>query len=96
MYRLLPVRNEVEIEPVHEERCNRSGEYRNVPEYLVQCLVCGEFVPVGVAAPETLPVQADIPVADVVADKILDQPARKCDVIVLVGSPDILYEGVHE
>ena len=92
----LPVRNKVEIEPVHEERRDRGGEYGNVPEHLVQCLVSGELVPVGAAAPETLPVQADIPVADVVADEILDQPAGKGHIIVLVGCPDVLDEGVHE
>ena len=61
----LPVRNKVEIEPVHKERGYRGGEYGNVPEHLVQCLVSGELVGVHLSAPETFAVEAHIPVGEI-------------------------------
>ena len=96
MYRLLSVRNQVKIEAVHIERSYWSGQDRNVLENLVKGLVCGQLVFGKAAAPETLAVQADVPVGKMVADKVLDEASCKGDVIVLVSCADVADEGVHQ
>ena len=59
-------------------------------------MVSAELVSVHLAAPESLPAEAHVPVAQVVADKLLDEPAGEGDVIVFVSRTHLLDEGVEK
>ena len=96
MYRLLPVRNQVKIKLVHIERRDRSREYRNVFQYLVKCLICSEFVLIVRTAPETLPVQTHVPVADMVAHEVLNHTAGRSHIVILVSGLHVLYQCIEQ
>ena len=87
---------EVQIELLHEERRDRGREDGDIRQNLVEGLVGGEFVGVHPAAPEALPVEPDVPIGNVVADEILDQASRRGDVVVFVGRPDVLDQGIEQ
>ena len=62
----------------------------------MESLIGRELVDVHLAAPETLPVETDVPVGNIVADEILNQAARGGDVIVLIGGHDLLLQCVEQ
>ena len=87
---------EIEIEPVHIEGSYRSTEHCNHFQHFVKCLICSEFVLAHTAAPETLAVQPDVPVADIVANELLQKASSCGKVVVLIAGADILDESVHQ
>ena len=89
------VEHQVGPEIVHIERSDRGGEQRDVLQHLVEGLVGGELVRCKTGAPETLLVEPDVPVGEIVSDEILDQAARQGDVVILIGGNDSLDQGIE-
>ena len=89
-------RHKVKIKPLHIERGYRSGQEGDVLKHFIQRLVCCELVMVHFPAPESLPVQAHIPVAEMVAHKILDKTPGCGDVIILICIPDTLDKRIQQ
>src|SRR5574344_3166725 len=91
----IAVRHEVEPQSFTVERCNRSRKQGYAPECFVQCLVSGKFVLCKTGAPEAFLVESDVPVGQVVADKVLDKTAGTCNVVVLVSGDDGSDKGIE-
>ncbi len=64
-------RSEVSVKAVGEERRNRSHEQCDRLKARIQGLISREFILIHFSAPEAFAVEAHIPVAEIVIDKII-------------------------
>ena len=86
----------IAVEAVAVERRYGSYKFRQRQQAGVQSLVCSHFVTVASAAPETLAVEAHIPVGEVVADKVVDSAGGTGRLVVFEGFGDSSDEGVEQ
>ena len=88
-------RNQVRIESVGVERSQRRHQTGHGLQACIQTLVCTQFVLRHTVAPETLAVQAYIPVRKVIDDEIFYQATGFGQVIVLITFVHGFHQGVE-
>ena len=86
---------QVAVQAVHVERRDGSSQDGHFHQNLVKGLVGGILVGPFLATPVALAVQADIPVAHLVAHKVLDQPAGRGDIVILIGGEHLGHERIQ-
>ena len=100
MYRLVRVAAadgiQVAEDTVGDERCERCREHRNGLQAGVERLVGRQFVVVHTAAPETLAVQAHVPVREVFSHELLDGACRRGRVVILERAGYFLDERIEQ
>ena len=89
-------RGQVGIETVGKERRNGSHERSHRFEAGVECLVSRKFVGIHVPAPETFAVEAHIPVAEVVIDKVRYGTAGTRRFIIGIVSVDLFDKRIEQ
>ena len=70
---------------IRDERCERRREHRNGLQTGVKRLIGRQFVLVHAAAPETLAVEAYVPVGEVFAHELLNGARRRRRVVQTFG-----------
>ena len=88
--------NQVHIQAVGIERSNRSHQFRHRFQTSVQSLVSRQFVLRHRASPETFPVQAHIPVAQVIVYKVCNQTSCLCRFVIIEASIYIFYQRIEQ
>ena len=87
--------HEVAVEAVGIEWCVRRHELCHSLQACVQCVVCCLLVGIHLATPETLAVQSNIPVAQVVLHEVRDSATRFRWLVCLVCGGHLFDEGVE-
>ena len=99
MYRRLAVTatNGVEVteDAVGDEWCDRRCEHNHGLQAGVECLVSRKLILAHSTAPETLTVEAHIPVREVLVDKLVDAACRRGWVVVLEVCRNIADKGIE-
>ena len=88
--------SKVAEQTVAEERCHRGGQQCQGGEAGMEGLICGKFVGIHFAAPETLAVETHIPVGKIVEYETSYRTHGAGGLIVVVGFGDFLHKRVQQ
>ena len=78
--------DQIRIQTIGIERRNRRHQLRNCFKASIQCLISRQFILSKFTAPETFTVQTNIPVRQIVIDKVRDQTSCLSRFIFIIAS----------